>query len=423
MHIAARTMAKTKKIAKLLWISSTLHTAGGGSRLLLEGSAYYRSIGIDVLIVTWDFDPESLFDGRYADDNIEEIDGSQDRGGSLTSRAFGRLKSIAKLRSRIKSFKPDIIFNQSEYDATLLKLALAGTSFRYASFVFGQMFQFPNDLAKYAFPFIQHLEEIRTSTPGYREFVSPKRPPSRWRDIVLAQVIAIPRYFALRSSVAVFVFSKQVQWEVLKVYGVQADIQKGAFPRATIGKLAPYEMSKLKARPGERLLLSLSRLVEKKRVALKIQALGLLVHERKQKNLRLVIGGKGSEMNRLIQLVTDLKLENNVTFLGYVPEVEVYPLTAACDVYLSLDVADFDISPYEALAMKRKIIWSSEMDMDDYLTSCGAIFPTDPTPDAVASAIERALLQPAGEIDWSGQDRYSWETYFGNILSIVERKF
>jgi glycosyltransferase involved in cell wall biosynthesis len=408
------------KIKRLLWISSTLHTAGGGSRLLLEGVAYYRSIGIEVLVVTWDFNPESLFDGYYDSDNIVEIDGSQDRGENLTARALKRFKSILTLRAKVKAFQPDIIFNQSEYDATLLRLAMIGTGFKYASFVFGQMFQFPNDLAKYAFPFSKHLEEIRLSTPGYREFVSPRRPPSRWRDIFLAQIIAIPRYFALRSSVAVFVFSKQVQWEVSKIYGVSADIQKGAFPRAVIGTSLAYDKSKLKSKPSEKLLLSLSRLVEKKRVALKIQALDILVNKRGMKDLRLVIGGKGPEMERLVKLVDEFQLNKHVSFLGYVPESEVYPLTAVSDVYLSLDVADFDISPYEALAMKRKIIWSSEMDMDDYLTNCGAIFPSQPTPEAVADAVERALAQQESNIDWSGQDRYTWETYFCNILNIVE---
>jgi glycosyltransferase involved in cell wall biosynthesis len=410
------------KIRKLLWISSTLHTAGGGSRLLLEGVAYYRSLGIEVLVVTWDFDPESLFDGYYDADNIVEIDGSQDRGGNLTSRAFKRFKSVLTLRRKVKLFQPNIIFNQSEYDATLLKLAMIGTNYRYVSFVFGQMFQFPNDLAKYAFPFSRHLEEIRLSTPGYREFVRPTRPPSRWRDICLAQIIALPRYFALRSSVAVFVFSKQVQWEVSKIYGVKSEIQKGAFPRDVIGKSLIYDKSKLKTKPGEKILLSLSRLVEKKRVALKIQALNLLINKRGLKKLRLVIGGKGPELERLVKLVADFGLQKHVTFLGYVPENEVYPLTAASDVYLSLDVADFDISPYEAFAMKRKIIWSSEMDMDEYLSICGAIFPAEPTPEAVSDAVEKALTQPEGAIDWSGQDRYSWETYFSGILKIVESR-
>jgi glycosyltransferase involved in cell wall biosynthesis len=412
-----------QKIKKIAWITSTLHTAGGGSRLLLEGVAYYRSKGIEVLVITWDFDKESLFDGRYARDNIYEIEGSRNTGGSLTERAFKRLKTIKILRRKVREFSPDIIFNQSEYDAALLKIALLGMKYPHVSFVFGQMFQFHEDLAKYAFPFNRHLAEIRNSTPGYRELVPAKRPDSRVRDIFLAQIIAIPRYFAIRASKAIFVFSKQVQWEVSKVYsGAGAYIEKGAYPRASIGTPQHYDIAKFQARPGERILLSLSRLIEKKRVALKIRALKVLVRDRGITDIRLVIGGKGEERENLLNLVKELDLGDYITFLGYVPEAELYPLTSVCDVYLSLDVADFDISPYEALSLRRKIIWSSEMDMDDYLSSCGAIFPVEPEPEAVADAIEAALARDEKTIDWSGLDRYSWETYFENILHRIEGK-
>ena len=156
-------------------------------------------------------------------------------------------------------------------------------------------------------------------------------------------------------------------------------------------------------------------------MALKIRALDLLVNKRNIHNVHLVIGGKGEERERLERLVDELKLRDHVTFLGYVPEAEVYPLTATCDVYLSLDVADFDISPYEALALRRRIIWSSEMDLDDYLTGCGAIFPVAPTPAGVADGVEAALRRDQGTIDWCGLDRYSWETYFGEILERIEQ--
>ena len=415
-------MEKVRKIHSIAWVTSTLDVASGGARLLLEGIAYYKSIGIRVLVITWDFHEDALFDGRYSKDDIFEIRGSKAAGLSLTSRALKRLMTIKTLRNKLVEFKPDIIFNQSEYDATILKIALVGTKLRYASFIFGQMFQFYNDITKYAFPFNRHLEEIRNSTPGYREFVSEKRPVARLRDIFLVQLIAIPRYFAIRSSVALFVFSKQVQWEVSKLYGVSAHIQKGAYPRSIIGQKFGYDISKLDVHPKERVLLSLSRLIEKKRVALKIRALDVLINERGFDNIRLFVGGKGDELDKLVKLVAELKLEKYVSFIGFVPEQELYPLTSACDVYLSMDVADFDISPYEALAMKRKVVWSSEMDQDEYLSKCGAIFATEPNPNDVATAIEKAIMKDERSIDWSRLDGYSWETYFQNILEIVEAK-
>jgi glycosyltransferase involved in cell wall biosynthesis len=408
------------KIKKIAWITSTLHTVGGGERLLMEGVKYYRSQGIEVIVITWDFGKEALFDGLYSGEGIVEIAGSRDPDGPLMRRALRRLRTVGTLRRMLKKFDPDVILNQSEYDATLLKMALVGTRYPHVSLVFGQMFQFRRDLAKYAWPFNRHLDEIRLSTPGYREFVPAKRPKSSFKDRVLAQMIAIPRWFALRASKVIIVFSKQVQWEVSKIYGAKSIIAKGAYPRDLIGQTFAYDQTNLRKREGDRILLSLSRLVEKKRVALKIQALGILVHERGIKDLRLVVGGKGDEADRLAALVKQLNLEEHVTFLGYVPEAEVYPLTQICDVYLSLDVADFDITPYVALALKRKIIWSSEMDSDDYLLSCGAIFPAEPLPADVADAIVAALKKDDASIDWSGLDHYTWETYFETIRRQME---
>jgi glycosyltransferase involved in cell wall biosynthesis len=409
------------KIKKIVWVASTLHTAGGGSRLLLEGVKHFRSLGIEVTVITWDFDKESLFDGRYSKDGIVEIRDPASAGLTLTQRAFSRFKTIGKLRSLVKELQPDVIFNQSEYDAALIKIALFDMRIPMASFVFGQMFQFHKDLAKYAWPFKRHLDEIRLSTPGYRELVPAKRPISRLRDIAAAQLIAIPRYLALRRSVAIFVFSKQVQWEVSKVYGMPSTVLKGAYPRASIGESYAYDTSKIRLKPDEKILLSLSRLILKKRVALKIEALAVLVKERGQTDLRLVIGGKGEEWDNLHRLAKKLQVEDYVTFLGYVPEEDVFALTAASDVYLSLDVADFDISPYEALVCKRKIIWSNEMDQDTYLENCGAIFPVEPVANQVADAVIAAINQDENLIDWSELDGYSWETYFDNILNVTER--
>jgi hypothetical protein len=54
------------------------------------------------------------------------------------------------------------------------------------------------------------------------------------------------------------------------------------------------------------------------------------------------------------------------------------------------------------------------------LSSCGAIFPVEPEPVALANMIEQAMAKDEAEIDWSGLDRYSWEAYFESILGKLE---
>jgi glycosyltransferase involved in cell wall biosynthesis len=409
------------KIKKIVWVTSTLHTAGGGSRLLLEGVNYYRSLGIEVHIITWDFDKESLFDGQYSAQNIHVLtDNKPINNTKIVGRAWERFSSLFKLRKKIKEIDPDIVYNQGEYDCTFLYIVLMGTKYQYVSLIFGQMFQFHKDIAKYTLTFKKHLDEIRLSTAGYREMVPAKRPPTGFLDIAVAEVISFIRYYAVRGSKAIFVFSKQVQWEVSKVYEMPSTIAKGAFSQSLFSQKFIYPIEKYKDNPEQKILLSLCRLIQKKRVDLKIRAFHYLVTKGKIPNTKLLIGGKGEDMDSLVALTKSLQLEDKVIFIGYVPEKDVFPLTESCDVYLSLDVADFDISPYEALGVKRPVIWSLEMDRDEFLTNCPAVFAVEPNEVSVADAIEKALALDISKIDWTGVSTYTWENYFQTILSAAQ---
>lgn len=409
------------RIKKIVWISSTLHTAGGGTRLLLEGAKYYRSLGVETHIITWDFDKEALFDNEYPSDNIHIlVDKKPIQNNKISGRAFERFSSLFKLRKKIQEINPDIVFNQGEYDCTFLYLVLLGTPYRYTSFIFGQMFQFHKDIAKYTFMFKKHLVEIRKSTPGYQELVPLKCPSTSFSDRMVAEVINFIRYHAVRKSTNIFVFSKQVQWEVSKLYNMPATIAKGAYPNAILSKKFTYPIDKYKSQPDQKIILSLCRLIKKKRVDLKIKAFHHLLTVHEIKNVKLLIGGKGEDMDSLIELTKSLGLEESVIFIGYVQETDVFPLTASCDVYTSLDVADFDISPYEALGVRRPVIWSSEMDKDEFLANCPAVFSVTPDVVDVANTMRDALLLDVSTINWSGLNKYTWEYYFQYILDTIE---
>src|SRR5207249_4664609 len=92
-----------------------------------------------------------------------------------------------------------------------------------------------------------------------------------------------------------------------------------------------------------------------------------------------------------------------VKFLGYIPEDELPDYLVACDVFVHPNWADFAISPYEALALGRKVVWSSEMEVDDDLRRGDNLFVAAPTVEAMAAAI-RAELARLGMVV-AGSDR------------------
>ena len=85
---------------------------------------------------------------------------------------------------------------------------------------------------------------------------------------------------------------------------------------------------------SEKILLTLSRLVSRKGHKVVINAISLIV--KKIPQIKYVIAGTGEERYEkdLKKLVSDLKLDNNVSFLGYIDEEKKNDLYNACDIYI-----------------------------------------------------------------------------------------
>ena len=78
--------------------------------------------------------------------------------------------------------------------------------------------------------------------------------------------------------------------------------------------------------------------------------------------------------------------------------------------------ADFDIAPFEALALGKKVVWSSEMSED--LRIHDNVIVADPLVDAFAEGIKKALTK---KIDTKLDLReYTWENYFKSFLKAEE---
>jgi 1,4-alpha-glucan branching enzyme len=71
----------------------------------------------------------------------------------------------------------------------------------------------------------------------------------------------------------------------------------------------------------------------------------------------LVVGGKGSHLEKMKALVSRLKLERNITFLGFVPDDQLNSLynQAQCAVVPSI-FEGFGITVIEALAAGTRVV-------------------------------------------------------------------
>lgn len=414
-------------IKKIIWFSGSLNQVGGGERLILEGAKYFESKGIKTYILTWNFENKALFDETYKQDNILVLSQKSEAVNSKNHllKIMRRISKILTLRRKLKEINPDVIITQTyTTDSIPLFLATLFSSFPYVTFIHGTMFRIPEDLIKYTFIFRKYFSKIRESVTGYKETIPLSPLKSTLARRVLSNLLAFVSYFAVRKAKRIFVLSDQVKWEVKKLYGKDSVVLKGAFPAQIFNYKLKENIKQKLSLADKKIVLNINRLVPKKRVDLCIRAFKEITN--KMENVVLVIGGTGSEEHSLKKLAKQLNLEPYVKFVGYIPEKDLWDYYLCCDVFVQLDIADFNIAPYVALALGRKVVWSTEMEIDENLKQNRFIFPTSPEVKDAAIVLEKTLatdLESMNLIEKQILSRYSWDNYFSEILRESERVY
>ena len=400
------------KIEKVLLFSGGLTFIGGGEKLLLEEAKYLEKNGIETHIVTFNFRKEALFNGTY-DVSIERI-GHRTKIKNLLLRVIQLTFNIFALRKKIKEIKPDAIILLSPHDCMYFYFATLCTSFSYVTHIHETMFWtgISDDLTKYAFIYRKVFNEVREFVIGHKEFISIKPPKTNLAKRILNEAYNIATYLGVRKAKKIFVLSNQMRWEVKKLYGKNAVVLKGAFPSEIFNYQPKLNIKEILNLIDKRVILNVNRLVRRKRVDLLIKAFKQ-VSERFQ-DVVLIVGGVGPEESNLKALAKELNIQERVKFIGYIKEEELWDYYVSCDIFAHPDHADFDISAYQALALQRKVVWSSEMEIDEHLSTNRHIFPADPMVDDFAKAIEKALITDIREYD--DVSMYTWGRYFGKII-------
>jgi phosphatidyl-myo-inositol alpha-mannosyltransferase len=177
------------------------------------------------------------------------------------------------------------------------------------------------------------------------------------------------------------------------------------------------------ARPADlgagRKLLFVGRLDERKGFPVAIDAFERLAADRP--DLHLVVVGDGPQREALDRLPTLLRAR--VTMLGAVPNEELPPIHAACDLYLgpSTGGESFGIVLIEAMAAGLPVVASDTPGYDEVITDerQGLLVPPR-DPAALAAAAARVLddAQLASNLRAAGPERakaFDWSTTVGRI--------
>lgn len=395
----------------IAWVAGRFDQVGGGERLIQEGLNYYSGQGHRTLVFTWSYDDVVNFDGEYAPPEVNLI--SPNGEGKSASRALARLRDLPRLRRLLLKNNVDVVLVQSEYDVALIYLATRFTRISYRFVIFGQNFQFPNDYGKYTLLFRRHLKAIVNSCAGYSQTVSITPPKIGLVDRVAMEAISVIRLFAVRSADKLFAFSNQVAWETRLLFGRTPTIARGAFRRSELAA-GPLDTDQALTHYGlknRNYLLSICRLVGKKRVNLIIEAFALAQMD----DFILVVGGDGPERRALEDLTRKLGVADRVRFIGRVPNDMLRPMKQAASLFVSMDIGDYDLSPLEALLLRTPIILPNEFDAEGPLRNTPGVVVCD-AEAAVVSRHMRQLVKGRAQPSPDLLERYTWEQYFSVLI-------
>jgi len=378
---------------KIVLFMADLVVPGGAERVCVEEASYLQKKGIDVTILTFNLNERALYDHKEL--KIEIV------------------KGILGLRKKLKSIKPDLIIAQSYWDCSYVYLATLLTNLRYATHIHATMF-WMQDPRIYSFIHSGVFDEIRNSVAGHQEFI-PENPKFSIIKKIKLNLMAILDYYAVRKAKKIFTMTGHMAWEIKKLYGKNAITNPGAISSELLDYKPNQDIKKKLGLEGKRILLNINRLDKRKRVDKLIEAFSRI----EEKDTVLVIGGTGEEKDNLVKLAKDLGVDDRVIFVGFIPESELWDYHMACEVFVHPNWTDFVLSPYEALALQRKVVWSTEMDSHEYIKTNEHVFATEPTVEGIKEAIEKALnTKMVRNIDMS---YYVWDKYFKKIYNRIKK--
>ena len=389
-------MAASKSMNKVVLFTAGLTAAGGEQRLLWEEEKFFRKKGIETTVLTFSLDRSALYD--YKPEKLEVIEA----GPSFVSR-------IIALRRKLQQIKPDMIITLPNVH---LYLATMFTSIPYMVHIHGTFFWFLEDMMKYAFIHKNVFSGIRESVIGHKEFI-PMHPRCSFKRRIASEFFAILDYLVVRKARKVIVLTDQLKWEVEELYGREAVVARGCLPPEALSYQPKEDVRQKLGLQNKRIIFSIGRLDPRKRIDVLIKSFAKILP--KYDDICLLIGGTGEDEERLKKLAKELDITERVKFLGFIPDAELFDYYAACDVFAFPSWTTSGITPYEALAVGKKVVWTTEA--DEPILGDEHVFLADPVVEDFAIGLEEAINADAkGKADLSD---YTWDKYFETVYRAV----
>lgn len=173
----------------------------------------------------------------------------------------------------------------------------------------------------------------------------------------------------------------------------------------------------LEIKPGEKVIISISRLVPKNGISDLIKAVAVLSEKGKEPIFKLLVVGGGEQKSDLLKLAGDLKIKDKVIFVGQVNRFDLPKYLKISDVFVRPSLSEGLGNAFlEAMAASIPVVGTPVGGIPDFLKDEETgLFCKVGDPEDIAQKIEKLVFDNAlrKKIAHNGlklvKEKYDWE--------------
>ena len=351
-------------------------TYGGAERVIISDARHFAETDNDVYLISSELDPDMLTE--YGISDAVSCNEYQINEDSLEPGIINRAK---KIRTILDEIQPDVVIAHYRERATYLALCTLPINPVFTAHVHGSVLWFENKINRVAHNWRSCVQDLIDQVPGHSEFWHLEDPS--FVEKSAASVAELLEALALRNCNEVFVNTNQVSSELNCLYGINSEvIPPGTSPLAD-------SSSQTGAPIDEPYIFSVSRLDSRKRINLLIRAFSEL--SLRNPDTKLVIGGKGEEESKLKNLVSDLNLENQIVFEGFIEESQLSSYYSGAEIFACPGWMSYGLTPLEAVRTNTKVALSADAFVKEVIGEYRGVKILPPEPQSWVEGLDDLL--------------------------------
>ena len=236
--------------------------------------------------------------------------------------------------------------------------------------------------------------------------------------------------FSIRKAKHVLTISEFSKSEIVNLYRTSPDkitVVYPGFDRLTYhSKIPKTKQLQVRKKYGiaGKYLLYVGTLQPRKNLGKLLEAFGQL----KNKQVKLVIGGKkGWLFDQIFERVRELKLENRILFLGFIPNEDLPGLIKGCQAYVLPSLYEgFGMPPVEAQAVGVPVVVSAVSSLPEVIGVSGIYIEDPNSVDSIKEALEKVLSLKKSEreaiieVGKENTKRFDWSLSAARVLEILK---